>query len=50
MAEKGLLICVPAGKADLVDRVRPYCVGVYDFVPEQVEEGALTTATGLEGV
>ncbi|KAL8653617.1 MAG: hypothetical protein Q9210_001995 [Variospora velana] len=28
MAEKGLLICVPAGKADLVDRVRPYCVGV----------------------
>ncbi|KAI4113178.1 MAG: hypothetical protein LQ345_005782 [Seirophora villosa] len=28
MAEKGLLICVPAGKADLVDRVRPYCTGV----------------------
>ncbi|KAL8731398.1 MAG: hypothetical protein Q9181_004326 [Wetmoreana brouardii] len=28
MAEKGLLICVPAGRADLVDRVRPYCTGV----------------------
>ncbi|KAL9606438.1 MAG: hypothetical protein Q9179_000404 [Wetmoreana sp. 5 TL-2023] len=28
MAEKGLLICIPAGRADLVDRVRPYCTGV----------------------
>ena len=28
MAEKGMLICVPAGRADLVNRVRPYCTGV----------------------
>lgn len=28
MAEKGLLTCVPAGKAEQVERIKPYCVGV----------------------
>ncbi|CAF9932437.1 MAG: hypothetical protein HETSPECPRED_008360 [Heterodermia speciosa] len=28
MAEKGLLTCVPAGRADLVVKVLPYCTGV----------------------
>ena len=28
MAEDGLLTCVPAGKAEAVDRIRPFLTGV----------------------
>ncbi|KAI4191318.1 MAG: hypothetical protein LQ348_003539 [Seirophora lacunosa] len=50
MAEKGLLICMPAGKADLVDRVRPYCTGVYDlFLSSGIGRGVIDFSNEAHG-
>ncbi|KAL8923089.1 MAG: hypothetical protein Q9208_004773 [Pyrenodesmia sp. 3 TL-2023] len=51
MAEKGMLICVPAGRADLVDRVKPYCTGVIgrgiiDFSNEAHSKASLLKVIG----
>ncbi|KAL2048675.1 hypothetical protein N7G274_000587 [Stereocaulon virgatum] len=51
MAEAGVILCVPAGKAEAVDRIKPYligviCKGIVDFSGEEPSKADLLKVVG----